>query len=651
MPDTANVSTAWWPPRLPLVTAIVPSAFFFGLTYLAQAQWPRIDSSTTGYFLLTIAIALPLLSMCVRPARSPWKNLAVVVIASFTAVPICLQVGLSADLVRNLDASLLPDMTTICATLGVVIASISIPIGLLLSCRLRGKGGIYSFVFITSAAGVLGQLSWFGLARLIDGPSGIEYWTLTRTLIHGATGSIAGILAGSNLLFRTPSRPSPARGRGSCWKPALTEEQRAFAGPIDRLIAGLPDAFAVTVLLFFAFLAAGTVRVIAESHDDERFITIRLDEYYLALSNLRLAKMEGLAYPDLYRDFKRSRRALKGSASFDPDLPPLLDTMLEKMEDTSNSKASGLAFKASVIAVDRHLFDESAPFFLEPHEIFERGRMIRFVLRYRIASRSRMGREDGDGVVMLRLRRMDDLLVDTPFAGISYPGIGTVLMDRIDDTALKVHGRLFTPDALLLLPDDGKFARTRAWIRGDKKSAIKKALGKPATYDALADILARQTEVHEARHALDGDLDISLAEVNELRPGPLGDNTVAEIRAYLTEIIDGPLGPGYGLAVVCDLLAGKNARANAYFFSSMVIMEGLWGAPVRKPDTVMRESPDGGPVEETLPISPENPGWLSFSRINACYTELRSLQPQELQQRARALYESLFGESYRSVGK
>ena len=647
MPDTANVSTAWWPPRLPPVTAIVPSAFFFGLTYLAQAQWPRIDSSTTGYFLLTIAIALPILSMCVRPARSPWKNLAGVVIASFTAVPICLQAGLSKDLVRNLDASLLPDMTTMCAASGVVIASISIPIGLLFSSRLRGKGGIYSFVFITSAAGVLGQLSWFGLARLIDGPSGIEYWTLTRTLIHGGTGSIAGILAGSNLLFRT-------------------REQRAFAGPIDRLIAGLPDALAITVLLFFVFLAAGTVRVIAESHDDERFITIRLDEYYLALSNLRLAKMEGLAYPDLYRDFKRSRRALKGSASFDPDLPPLLDTMLEKMEDTSNSKASGLAFKTSVIAVDRHLFDEGAPFFLEPHEIFERGRMIRFVLRYRIVSRSHMGRKDDDGVVMLRLRRMDDLMVDTPFAGISYPGIGTVLMDRIDDTALKVHGRLFTPDALLLLPDDGKFARTRAWIRGDKKSAVKKALAKrghvdrsalrkPAAYDALADILARQTEVHEARHALDGDLDISLAEVNELRPGPLADSTVAEIRAYLTEIIDGPLGPGYGLAVVCDLLAGKNARANAYFFSSMVILEGLWGDAVRKPDTVMRESPDGGPdggpVEETLPIGPENPGWLSFSRINACYAELRSLQPKELQNRARALYESLFGESYRPVGK
>jgi hypothetical protein len=563
-----------------------------------------------------------------------------------------------------MDASLLPDMTTMGAASGIVIAAISIPIGLLLSCRLRGKGGIYSFVLITSAAGVLGQLSWFGLARLIDGPSGIEYWMLTRTLIHGGTGSIAGILAGSN------------DGQGA-----------SFAGPIDRLITGLPDALAVTALLFFAFFAAGIVRVIAESHDDERFITVRLDEYYLALSNLRLAKMEGLAYPDLFRDFKRSRRALLGSASFDPDLPPLLDTMLEKMEDTSDSKDSGQSFKTSVIAVDRHLFDAGAPFFLEPHEIRERGRMIRFVLRYRIASRSRMGHEDGEGVVMLRLRRMDDLLVDTPFAGISYPGIGTVLMDRIDDSALKVHGRLFTPGTTSLIPDDGKFAQTRAWIRGDKKSAIKKALAKRghvdrsvlrklaytgeswahrsdvlgarkhmdagtlAAYDALADILARQIEVHEARHALDGDLDISLVEVNELRPGPLADSTVAEIRAYLTEIIDGPLGPGYGLAVVCDLLAGKNARANAYFFSSMVIMEGLWGDPVRKPDTVVRESPDGGQAEETLPISPENPGWLSFSRINACYAELRSLQPDELQKRARALYQSLFDESYRSVGK
>ena len=664
MLDTANVSAGWWPPRLPLVTAIVPSVFFFGLTYLAQARWPQIDSSANGYFFLTIAIALPLLSMCVRPARSVWKNLAVVVISSFTAVPICLQAGLCANLVRDLDAGLLPDMTTMGAALGVVIASISIPIGLLLSCRLRGKGGIYSFVLITSAAGALGQLSWFGLARLIDGPSGIEYWMLTRALIHGGAGSIAGILAGSN-----------------------DEQGASFAGPIDRLITGLPDALAITALLFFAFLAAGTVRVIAESHDDERFITIRLDEYYLALSNLRVARMEGLAYPELYRDFKRSRRALLGSASFDPDLPPLLDTMLEKMEDTSDSKDSGHSFKTSVIAVDRHLMDAGVPFFLEPHELRERGRMIRFVLRYRIASRSRTGQEDGDGVIMLRLRRMDDLLVDTPFAGISYPGIGTVLMDRIDDTALKVHGRLFTPGTSSLLPDDGKFAQTRAWIRGDKKSAVKTALAKRghvdrstlrklaytgdnwahrsdvlgarknmdaetlAAYDALADILAVQTEVHEARHALDGDLDISLAEVNELRPGPLADSTVAEIRAYLTEIIDGPLGPGYGLAVVCDLLAGKNARAHAYFFSSMVIMEGLWGDPVRKPDTVTRESPDGGPVEETLPIGPENPGWLSFSRINACYAELRSLEPQELQKRARALYHSLFGENYRSVQK
>ena len=299
----------------------------------------------------------------------------------------------------------------------------------------------------------------------------------------------------------------------------------------------------------------------------------------------------------------------------------------------------------------------------------------------------RMEQKDDDGVVMLRLRRMDDLLVDTPFAGISYPGIGTVLMDRIDDTALKVHGRLFTQDTSSLLADDGKFAQTRTWIRGDKKSAIKKALAKRghvdrsvlrklaytgenwahrsevlgvrknmdattlAAYDALADILAQQTEVHEARHALDGDLDISLAKVNELRPGPLADSAVAEIRAYLTEIIDGPLGPRYGLAVVCDLLAGKNARANAYFFSSMVIMEGLWGDAVRKPDTAVSESPDGGPAEETLPISAENPGWLSFSRINACYAELRSLDPGELEKRARALYKSLFDESYRSMEK
>ena len=606
--------------------------------------------------------------MCARRSQSMWKNLAVVVISSLTAIPICLQAGLSNDIVRDMDAGLLPDMATLSAVFGIVIAFISIPLGLLLSSRLLGKGGIYSFVLITSAAGALGQLSWFGLSRLIDGPSGIEYWMLTRTLIHGGTGSIAGLLVGSNLLFRT---------RG----------QRAFSGPFDRLIAGLPSALTVSTLLFVAFTAAGTVRIIAESDDDERFITTRLDEYYLALSNLRLAKMEGLAYPDLYRDFKRSRLALLGSASFDPLLPPLLHSMLEAMENTSDTKDSEYGFKASVIAVDRHLFDADVPFFLEPHEIREMGSTIRFVLRHRITSMRRMGPKDGDGVVMLRLRRMDDLLVDTPFAGISYPGIGTVLMDRIDDTALRVHGRLFTPGTSSLIPDDGKFAQTRAWIRGDKKSAISKALAKRghvdgsvlrklaytgenwahrsdvigvrenmdagtlAAYDALADILAKQTEVHEARHALDGDLDIALAEVNELHPGPLADSTVAEIRAYLTEIIDGPLGPGYGLSVVCDLLAGKNARANAYFFSSMVILEGLWGAPVRKPDTVMRESPDGGPVEETLPINPENPGWLSFSRINACYAELRSLQPKELQQRARALYQSLFDESYRSMGK
>jgi hypothetical protein len=169
-----------------------------------------------------------------------------------------------------------------------------------------------------------------------------------------------------------------------------------------------------------------------------------------------------------------------------------------------------------------------------------------------------------------------------------------------------------------------------------------------AAYNHLTEILALQTEVHEARHAMDDGGARIPGCLRELRAGDLSAQATSEIRAYLTEIVDGPLGPKFGLSTVGELIIGENARANAYFFAAVTILEGLWGERIRRPDLVEREGAQGTRYI-FLPISVRHPGWLSYSRIYGACLDLSALSDDALRTRARELFESLFKEEYVSV--
>jgi hypothetical protein len=521
-------------------------------------------------------------------------------------------------------------------------------------------------IVIPALAGAAGQLAWFGLIRAVLGPTGIEYWLWSRVLVHVLAGALAGLLAGGARLFRP------------------FEQLAATAGPVELMLRRLPNGPVLALVLFVAASVSGTIRVGAELSENGRFITARLDQYFLALSNLYRAQDEDLDYPELYEDLDRARRAISGAAAFDPQLPHLLEEMCRALEHRASDEQSHERFKEAVAAVNGRMIAIGERYFIEPQALRETSRPVRFLLRYDIAASARYRLEGAGTIPMLRLRRLDALMIDTPFTGLSYPGLGTVLMDHVDDVALRSYAQLFAPRAALKREEDGRFAQTRAWLREDRRTALAQALSRRglserlplenlaavgrrwlhridvsgvrreldaramAAYDALTDELARQTEVHEARHAFDGELDSVVPVLDELSAGRLSGAATAEIRAHLTEIVDGPLGPRFALAKLSNLVAGEDARANAYFFAGIAVLEGLWGEPIRRPDVAEREGPEGA-RHVFLPMSKESPGWLSYSRIHGAYGDLRALPPDELRQRARALFETLFDEEYRSI--
>jgi len=650
-----------------LAAGVIPSALLWGLNELAEPTWPGIDPDLAGYAILSLALALPLLALC---CRSPGPRLAdwlTAVLAALAATALCLHAGLSAELTTDLDGGGGPSPFTWVSAAGCFLAAISIPAGLLAS-RAVAVERVVIQVALPGLAGAAGQLLWFGLVRAVEGPTGLEYWLWSRVLIHTLVGALAGLLTGGARLFL------PA------------QQLAATSGTLDLALARLPTGPVAALVLLTAIGASGAVRVGVELTENRRFVTSRLDEYFLALSNLYRAQDEGLDYPGLYEDLGRARRALGGAADFDPELPGLLARMCDAVEQREAGEPNHERFKAAVAEVNRRLIEIGERYFVEPQALNEASRPVRFLLRYDIVASSRYRLERGGTIPMLRLRRLDEMMVDTPYTGLSYPGLGTVLMDHVDDVVLRSYAQLFEPRISRVREEDGRFGQTRAWLRLDRRDALAQALARRglrdrlplehlsavgrrwlhrvdvhgarrdldawsmAAYDALADELALQTETHEARHAFDGDLELVAPGLEELSAGKLSSAATAEIRAQLTEIVDGPLGPLFGLAKLANLVAGEDARANAYFFSGIVILEGLWGEPIRRPDVAEREGPDG-PRHVFLPMNKQTPGWLSYSRIHGAYGDLRALPPDELRQRARDLFERLFDEEYSAISR
>ncbi|MCP4604744.1 MAG: hypothetical protein GY847_30190 [Proteobacteria bacterium] len=655
------------PPPLPLIAAVVPPLFFYVLTNLARPPWPGIDPTGFGYGILSFSLAIPLMILSVPDIPGRSRRWVALVIASFASVFLCFHAGLSANLVFDMDVGTGPNKETIKAIVGIFLAVFVIPAGLL-SILGFGRKKMTVYIFVSTLAGAVSQLAWFGIIRFIEGPGGIEFWLLSRVLIHTSIGLVAGVLAGGARLYRPVAYYST-------W------------GGLSELILGrLPHALPFCILVTLGLFAAGSARIAAEHADSGRFITMRFDDYFLSMSNLHRARSAGLVYQGLLDDLNRSRRALLGAAYFDRELAELMVPMLREIEKKSTLEAKRGAFKRSTLAVNRRLLAVGEPFFLEPHTINEKGNTLNFLLRYTVSGRTRLKLMNGSSVPMLRLRRLDDILIDTPYTGLSYKGIGTILMDHIDDVALRSYGCLFAPGATEQNPNDGGFAVTRGLIRYDRREALAHALSQRglnddkaleriaalsqrwsqvtdisgvraemdtatlAAYDALAEILARQTEIHEARHAFDGEWEGIVLELEELSAKNLSRHAASEIRAYLTEMIDGHLGPKFALSTVCKMIAGQNARANAYFFAAVAILEGMWGEKIRRPDVVERESPNG-PIQMVAPITVKNPGWLSYSRIHGAYTDLRNLPSKELKQRAQFLFERLFNEEYKNISR
>ncbi len=650
---------------LPLVAATIPPLTFHALTILTNPPWPCIDSTPYGYAMLSISVSLPMLVLAFPDAKGELRRLTAITLVSIAAPLLCLHAGLSASIVFDLDAGTALSRGTIEALAGLFLSAFSIPAAILVISTAE-KPKIWIYITVCAFAGAASQALWFTIVRIIEGASGIHFWLWSRVLIHTATGLVAGLLAGGARVYRPSLYPS------------------YWAGMSELIIARLPRALSLSMFVAMGLVAAGTSRIVAERNDADRFMTSRFDEYFLSVSNLGRARAEGLVYNELLEDLDRSRRALLGAVGFDSLLVSRMTPLLEAIEDTSSAKAIHDGFKQAALQVNRRLLAIGQPFFLEPHVINDSGESLSLLLRYSVTDSARLRLSKGGSIPVLRLRRLDDILIDTPYTGLSYEGLGTVLMDHIDDVALRSYSRLFTPDAVKLRPADGRFAATRALIRADRSEALKAALARRghddriileqlaalgerwsqvadisvaraemtpgilAAYDALTEILARQTEIHEARHAFDGDWRGELAELKELSAGDLGRSAGAETRAYLSEIIDGPLGPKFALSTIGRMIAGTSARANAYFFAAVVIMEGLWSEKIRRPDVIER---DGalGPKQIVAPITPKNPGWLSYSRIHGAYTDLRSLPPEDLRQRAVELYRTLFHMDYMHI--
>lgn len=645
---------------MPLIVAVLPPVLFFLLLILVRPPWPGIARSTGGYALLSLGMGLPLAVLCLPPILGLRGRIGACLIAVLGALALCAHAGLVAQMVRDLDVGAL-QWPTVRNGVGIALSTLALPLGLLLVDGLP-KSGLLLFVVITVVAGAVTQLLWFGLVWIVEGLGGIHFWLATRTLIIVGVGAVAGIIVGSARQYK-PTRLTPDWG-----------------GTTEILLARLPHPLGLSTLITVALACTVALRIAAERTTAERLVDQRMDEYYLALANLRRAQRAELDYTELYRELDLTRRALVGAAAFDDQVPSLLVPLLDQIENLTQDTTIDHQFRDATLALNRRLLALGEPFFLQPHVIHDQGWPLRFVLRYSVSNIRRYQLASGPSVPIVRLRRLDGVPVDTPYTGLSYDGIGTVLLDHIARMVAREELKLFAPRATQPQASHGRFATTKSLIATDRlqgllgyltsqqlddrqvlASLVKASeradqvpfrlglnLNQRIVFDALTAVFIEQTSIHEARHAFDGARDDQLPQLEELVAANVSRAAAAEIRAYLTEMIDGPLGARFALSTVGQLLTDEEAQANAYLFASIVILEGLWGERIRRPD-VVEHLTDTGSTWRFAHISSAHPGWLSYSRILGAYADLRELSEGALKGRARELFESLFNEEYRPI--
>ena len=659
------------PVQIPVSVALIPILLFGALSFLSHSFWPGVETSGWGYIVLTGSFGLPLLILSASPSGGRFGQYIGVLTGGIASTLMLLQTSMVEQIVKELDAETAISTQSAVAFLGVFIGSVTIPIAALIVSRWSRLQKMVVCCLVCAAFAIAGQQLWFLLAKLSPGATGAELWTVARTLIHGTTGAVFGLLLGA---FQAYS----------------TKEASVRSGIFSfRSIRFRPGTIASAVVVLTGASVLGIGRVSAQVADRNRFASRRVDEYFLALSNVHLARSQGLLYQELETELNNARTALANSVGFDPTLRRLLSMVLPALEDESSGRKATAVFKKRVLALNKYMAKEKIPFFFEPHEIKSITGKRRFLLRFKVED-VRYVTQGNRQVEMLRMRRMDQILYDTPFAGLSYQGLGTIQMDHVDAQALRFHARAFSYSnangrnyaRTHCSRSNDPFCETRGLMYGDMAQALKEGLAKkgieddallsqlailsqkwkhrtdtgnakttmsPKTadaYGALSEILAAQTEIHEARHAFDINNYPPPEVFKELRTGILSKSAVAETRAHLSEIVDGPLGPHYAIATLWNLVAGEEGvSANAYFFSAIAILEGLWEQKMRKPDTITVDS-ENGPTEKEMPISIEHPGWLSYSRICMCYHALRTLSDEELKKRAKTLFEQMFNEPY-----
>ncbi len=639
-------------PRPPLLVAFATSVTLYALTRLTNTPWPGLREPGFGLEALTVGVCLPLIALSL-PFRNYPERAGAILGCVFAGTALCFTAGLGEQLAFALDAGAVEAKSFLENTLAVLMTTAAIPLSLETALVRARKRPMMVTALVPAVAAGLSQLLWFGLHRLISGPTGLEYWIGVRV----ATSATAGLVAGFLTADIVP----------------LSEPWRAFFRLPRFLSAG---RFAVVATAACSTFAAVDVSLVLA--DEHRFIKQRLDDYYLALTNYQRAKSEQMVYPKLHDDLDMARNAILGSVDSGSPLRSELAQMLAAIEDKRRSE-SFTSFALDVMRVNRRLLDSGRNIFLEPHELRSGGLISRVVLRYDVVDHGR-ARGGGRSVLLLTLRRHDSLILDTPYLGLSYPGMGTVLLGHIEEIALRKYAPLLAGDVPRLDPREHRLAHVISGIRSDwrqsfsRNPALKRFFTHPASeelasiaardsqvtdiaqaknamsaharvvFDALTAALIAQTQIHEARHAMDGLWNMIPAALEELQPGSVAKAGAGEIRAHLTEVIDGPLGPRFGLGRIAQFVTEESNRATSYFFASIVILECLWGKSLRRPDITVPGS--SGPKTARAPIDAKSPGRLSYSRITGAYEDLRMETEDELRRRAQSCFENLFDEPY-----
>jgi len=219
---------------MPISTAIVPSVVFGFLTMMSKPIWPGIERIGEGYFILTIAVFLPLGVLCTRHIGKQRWRLFALLLTALASVALCFHAGIVEVCVKDIDGGLWPSWNLLSSLFGIFCLVVSVPIGLIVISQTDRYFSLYKCILVPVTTAVAGQLTWFTVLRTVEGPSGIELWLVVRVLIHIVTAASSGALFYVVCVSRT------------------THSFVGNFGILDLMVSKLPGAVGLSVLLFFA---------------------------------------------------------------------------------------------------------------------------------------------------------------------------------------------------------------------------------------------------------------------------------------------------------------------------------------------------------------------------------------------------------------